>query len=196
MIQDMGPEIMMFGTKNFQTLNKKKLELLADLSALPDVKYGIYMDGDICTYKDFMPDILERLDSVASVGLYMQCDEHSRVDCSGNVAANVCENPCSGFIAWKHGLVQPSIFEVKGDEAIQIWKEKPEDQVFIRKMVQRTGTPCLTLPRTLYPNGMFASLHTPGSPIKDVSLLLHYNYIVGNFKKKKMKTNGDWIIPY
>jgi len=199
MIPDMGPEIMAFGTKNFQTLNRKKLELLAALCATPEVKYGVYMDGDICVYKDFLPDLLERLEAGAAgapaVGILMQCDEHNRVDCSGNSAPGACTNPCSGLIAWKHGAVDPVIFKVQED-TLPLWKEKPEDQVFIQKMIRRTGTPLLTLPRELYPNGMFASLHAEGNPRKGASMLLHYNYLVGNFKKRKMKANGDWRIPY
>jgi hypothetical protein len=58
------------------------------------------------------------------------------------------------------------------------------------------GIPVATLPRDLYPNGAFASLFGEGSLRKRGTLLLHYNYIVGAAKQRKIKNNGDWLLPY
>lgn len=190
-IQEFGTEISPFGTKNFQTLNLKKLELLSALSSDPSVKFGIYLDGDIVVYSDFLPDILTRLTSPAAPKILLQCDEQTRVDCVGSPS---CPNGCSGFIAWSHG-VDTRIFTVNSDTR-QLWLEKPEDQVFINKMLEQLEIPTITLPRNLYPNGSFVSLHNNGSLRKRDSFLLHYNYLVGAAKKTKIRNNGDWIIPY
>jgi hypothetical protein len=55
------------------------------------------------------------------------------------------------------------------------------------------GVAFQTLPRDLYPNGQFARLYSPGSPLKSVAKILHYNYIVGMDKQRRMKQNGDWL---
>jgi len=114
------------------------------------------------------------------------------VDCSGNPG---CSNGCTGFIAWSHG-VDPRIFTLKGEEALKVWKAKPEDQAFVNTMMHSIGMPVRTLPRNLYPNGSFASLFYDGSLRKRDAFLLHYNYMVGVAKQRKIKNNGDWILPY
>ena len=190
-LQDFGTEVSPFGTKHFQTLNLKKLELLSHFSSDPAVRFGIYMDGDIVVYSNFLPDILDRLSHPAAPKLYLQCDEQTRVDCVGNPS---CPNACSGFLAWSHG-VDSRIFTVN-DETRDLWKSKPEDQVFINAMLQRLNIPAMTLPRNLYPNGSFVSLYNNGSLRKRDSFLLHYNYLVGAAKKTKIRNNGDWVIPY
>jgi len=188
-LPDFGPDLSPIGSKNFQTLNLKKLELLAKFSADPAIRFGIYMDGDIVPYSDFLPDILARLQSPGAAPLYLQCDEQTRVDCSGNPG---CPNGCTGFLAWHR--VNPSIFTVGGQETI--WKRHPEDQVFVNTMMQKLNMPVMTLPRDLYPNGSFASLFYDGSLRKRTAKLLHYNYLVGSSKQRKIKNNADWILPY
>lgn len=188
LLPDSLPIISPFGSKDFQALNKKKLECLFAFTSNPEVRYGVYMDGDIAVYSDFLPDIRGRLEDAP---LYLQCDEQTRVDCSGNP----CPNACSGFIAWKYG-VPPSIFSLSGPVAQQVWKDCPQDQVFINRMIHHYNMPFATLPRDLYPNGSFASLYGPDSTKKRVAHILHYNYLVGTSKQQKMKINGDWLLPY
>jgi len=190
-LPETGPDPSPFGTRQFQTLNLIKLQLLSKFSSNPSVKYGIYIDSDIALYSDFLPDILERLNGCPSQ-ILLQCDEQSRVDCSGNPS---CPNGCTGFLAWSHGL--PSqVFTVEGIEATTVWKSAPEDQIFVNTMLRKLDIPVITLPRNLYPNGSFTSLYTKTSSKKATTHLLHYNYLVGAAKEIKMKNNGDWLIPY
>ena len=178
-----------FGTKDFQTLNRKKLECLSEFASNPEIRQCVYIDGDIAVYRDFLPDIVERLQDVT---LYLQCDENIRAPCT---QPDACPNACSGCIAWKHGI-PPSIFSLAGPTAQQVWKDLPEDQVFINRMIHRQGVAYRSLPRDLYPNGSFASLYTEKSPNKATAYLLHYNYLVGASKQQKMRANGDWLLPY
>lgn len=189
-LPDFGADVSPIGSKNFQALNLKKLELLAKFSSDPAIRYGIYMDGDIVPYSDFLPDILQRLQAPAAPPIYLQCDERTRVDCSGNPG---CENGCTGFIAWSHGL-DSRIFQVEQERSL--WRQHPEDQAYVNAMMGRMGMPVMTLPRNLYPNGSFASLFNEGSLRKRDAYLLHYNYLVGASKQKKIKNNGDWMPPY
>ncbi len=184
------PQIVPFGTRQFQQLNRTKLNLLASLVAIPEVRQGVYLDGDIAVYRDFIPDMEARL-AAAPDTLLLQCDEQSRVDCSGTQ----CPSLCTGLIAWAHG-VPAELFRLGTPEAEAVWSACPEDQPFVNRRIAETGTAARSLPRNLYPNGAFASLFTRGSLKKEEAFLLHYNYLVGDMKPKKMRANGDWIIPY
>ena len=181
-----GINISPFGTTNFQKLNRLKLDILAQCVSIPEIKYGVYMDGDIAVYSDFIPDVISRL---ANDKLIFQCDEQSRNDCSGT-----CINVCTGFIAWSHGSVSNTIFKVDAN-TLATWKKHPEDQIFINCRLREEGTPFKTFPRDLYPNGQFLSLHSGDSPLKRISKILHYNYTVGMDKQRRMRLNGDWLLP-
>jgi hypothetical protein len=194
-----APVITPFGCRTFQQLNLKKLELLAELAGPehPEINYVVYMDGDIAVYSDFLPDILERLRQ-GPQRLLMQCDEQTRVDCSGNMgtAADGCPNACTGFVAWMRGEghVPPALFQVAGEESTAMWRECPEDQIFVNRRARALGIPFATLPRDKYPNGMFVRLR--GSGVMPDALLLHYNWRVGESKRGSMMVNGDWVVPY
>lgn len=190
LLPEFGSHVVPFGTRQFQQLNRKKLDILKGLVGRADVKTGIYMDGDIVVYRDFLADVEGRLD-VDPARILFQCDENEpRLDCSGSA----CPTPCSGFLAWRHGgAATPDLFRID-DSTREIWRECPEDQVFIQKMLKRSGAAYGTLPRELYPNGRFSGrggLRGQGDPF-----LLHYNYLIGDAKRQRMRVNGDWLLPY
>ena len=189
LLLETGAEISPFGTVNFQRLNRKKLDLLAEFLTNPAIKYGIYMDGDIAVYNDFVPDIIGRF-AASTERLFLQCDEFGLADCSGCP----CINGCTGFIAWSHGL-DPKIFRVTG-ETFDLWRRTPEDQVFVNEMLRRERVSWRTLPRTTYPNGQFINTYRANPHKRINTMLLHYNYTVGMDKQRKMKINGDWIIQF
>lgn len=194
LIPDTGPNVAPMGSRHFQILNRKKLEILDAIVRIPAVKKALYLDGDIAIYRDFVPDIEARL--ADAEGFLLQCDEQTRVDCSGNPR---CPNLCTGVIAWRHGTVPTEFFSLAAPEALAAWREKPEDQVWVNRRLTDLGVPAASLPRTLYPNGAFAGLYGRDSGLKKgrlSSFLLHYNYLVGEGKKRRMVVNGDWIIPY
>lgn len=196
-----------FGSRQFQLMNRRKLDMLAALAALEAVKQVIYMDGDIAVYRDFVPDMEARL-AAAPDTVLMQCDEKHRVDCSGNP----CPWRCTGFIAWNcggsSGAAMRDVLRLGGAEAEEVWRSCPEDQPFVNRRLataMERGAPLsvMSLPRDLYPNGMFASVYgrkrlgdaAAGAAVA-TPMLLHYNYIVGDAKKGKMRANGDWLLPY
>ncbi len=179
-LPDFGLQISPFGSGNFQRLNLLKLKLLDVFANDSRVKNCIYLDGDIAIYKDFLPDILERLESDS---LLFQCDEQKREIVCG---CSTCPWVCSGFIAWKHGH-DYGIFKMNNRE---IWNEKPEDEAWVNYKLKTLNVPFRTLPRELYPNGTFVTA-VAGLPEK-VAYILHYNYRVGGQKVSDMKRFGDW----
>jgi hypothetical protein len=192
-VPDHGPNVVPMGTRQFQGLNRKKLDVLDTLCNSEAVKQAVYLDGDIAVYRDFVPDIEARL--AGHDGLLMQCDEQTRVDCSGTP----CPNLCTGVIAWRHGTIPSNFFSLADSEALAAWRERSEDQVWVNRRIAELGVPASSLPRTLYPNGAFAGLYGRDSGLKKgrlSSFLLHYNYLIGEAKKRRMTANGDWIIPY
>ena len=179
-LPDFGVEISPFGSSNFQRLNLVKLACLDAFANDPKIQNCIYMDGDIAVYDDFLPDILSRLELSP---LLFQCDEKERdITC----CSNACPNPCTGFIAWKHGF-DHNIFKMDNPT---IWKQKPEDQLWVQHKLKQNAVDYMTLPRNLYPNGAFATI--VGSQSEKEAYILHYNYRVGNVKKAHMKRFGDW----
>jgi hypothetical protein len=181
-LADYGMDIVRFESKNFQKLNILKLQLLEILSKDMRLDSCIYMDGDIAVYKDFLPDILERL---TKNPLLFQCDEHKRdVICE----SSNCPWICSGFIAWKKGI-DSRIFKIND---VEVWNKQPEDQAWVNYALKKYEMPYITLPRNLYPNGTFVNL-IGAQQAKD-AFLLHYNYRVGNQKKSDMKRFGDWYL--
>lgn len=204
-----------FGSRQFQLMNRRKLDMLAGLGAAAEglgIKRIIYMDGDIAVYRDFVPDIEVRL-ATAPDTILMQCDEGARVDCSGTA----CPNRCTGFFAWNcegvGGAAMRDVLRLGGKEAEEVWRAKPEDQPFVNQRLAAAGLPVVSLPRDLYPNGVYASVYgrrrlaataaqAAGQTAAQAAgqaaspMLLHYNYMVGDAKKGKMRANGDWLLPY
>ena len=182
-----------FGSRQFQLMNRRKLDMLAGLAGLAGPKQIIYIDGDIAVYRDFVPELETRL-AAAPETVLMQCDERERVDCSGTS----CPWRCTGFFAWSvaGAPAMRDVLRLGGAEAEEVWRECPEDQPFVNKRLAAAGVPVASLPRVLYPNGAYASMLKKGSIMREVTMLLHYNYLVGDAKKGKMRANGDWLLPY
>jgi hypothetical protein len=189
---DYGSKIARFGTPSFKVLTKKKLDVLAALSGHKDVKLGVYLDGDIAVYRDFLPDLRERLGSAGAPDLLIQCDESNK-QCA-NVAA--CPYMCTGFLAWRKAAAAApthiqSLFQVTAD-LNDTWASTDNDQSFFNTRATQLGEgiQIRTLPRDLYPNGVFSAQGT----LAEKPLLLHYNYMVGDEKSNKMRENGDWLM--
>ena len=184
-VKDYGINIIQYGTQIFQALNRMKLRVLHTIANDPTVKKSIYLDGDICVYKNFLDDIQERLEVCP---LLFQCDENEKEkECS-----IPCRNLCTGLIAFLHGH-DNGIFKI--DDAA-IWQQKPEDQVWVNYKLQETGCQHSSLPRELYPNGVRLTYIKKHPELVEKAFLCHYNYRIGNSKKADMKRYGDWLLPY
>jgi hypothetical protein len=189
MLIDYGPQIVPFGSRQFSVLNRLKLRLLTAFASDSTVQQCLYLDGDIIVYKDIVVDIKERLQEAP---LLFQCDE-KQSDCSSISTRISCPNVCTGLIAWNHGGIDKSIFQIS-DEAV--WSEKPEDQVWVNYMLRTKQIPVSVLSRILYPNGARVSLTKNTPELAKKAICLHYNYRVGGTKKSDMKRFGDWCLPY
>lgn len=180
-LSDYGPDIVRFESKNFQKLNILKLQLL-ELFSKEQINYCIYMDGDIAVYKDFLPDIINRLNTEP---LLFQCDEQKR---DTSCESSSCPWACTGFIAWKKGI-DSNVFKINDSD---VWNKQPEDQAWVNYALKKYNIPYTTLPRDKYPNGTFVNLIGPQK--EKEAFILHYNYRVGQQKRGDMKRFGDWYL--
>ena len=183
LVADFGPDICPFGSRTFSVLNRVKLRLLDAFSHDEQVQMCLYIDGDICVYKDICADIRARL---AAAPMLLQCDE--KEDCSGAG----CPNLCTGLVAWRHGA-DGGVFKIDNEAK---WSEKPEDQVWFNWKRQKLNLPVVELPREIYPNGARVMKTKNNPELAEKAICLHYNYRVGGSKKADMKRLGDWLLPY
>ena len=178
-------EMMMarWGSPNFQKYNGIKLFLLNKFAKHPSVKQCVFMDGDIVLFRDFLPDLLERLEQNPDT-LFFQCDQKEKGPCS----KGGCINCCTGFIAWKQGA-DKDIFNVNNPER---WNQNRDDQCWVNNILHEGQHKFQTLPRELYPNGAYIE----GFKELESPFLLHFNHRVANAKIVEMKKINQWIIPY
>jgi hypothetical protein len=175
--------IARWGSPNFSKYNFMKLNCLSMFAKNPLIQTCVYLDGDIVIFKDFMPDILSRLDTAPETLLF-QCDEKEPTVCS----PGGCINCCTGFIAWRHGA-DKGVFTVNDSKK---WSEHPDDQLWVNRELRAFSISYITVPRNLYPNGVFIPvIKTLAAPF-----LLHFNHRVGPTKIVEMKKLGHWLIPY
>jgi hypothetical protein len=190
-LNDFGPQVVPFGSRQFSTLNRVKLALLNTFAGDPAVQQCLYFDGDIAIYKDVVSDIRARL-AESTKGVLCQCDEKPKECSADSATATACPNFCTGVVAFKHGG-DGGIFKIT-DEAL--WAAKPEDQVWVNDAAKQLGVSVAILPRELYPNGARCSLTHSTPELKMSAFLLHYNYRVGGTKVADMKRFGDWLLVY
>ena len=166
--------MLLFDSKPFQDINRVKLDILKHFANTPEIQNCIYLDGDIVVFRDFVPDIVERLQTTP---LLFQCDDYDPTAFKGI---------CSGFLAFQKGADR-GCFALTDQP---LWREQPEDQVYIAKTLEKRGISFALLPRNLYPNGVFVK-NRP-----EEAYILHYNHMVGNTKVIQMRATKQWIIAY
>jgi hypothetical protein len=169
-------------TETFHRITRFKLSIMDEFLKNPDVKSVVYLDGDIVVKRNFVPCVHSNL----TAGIwYFQCDENSEIACS---AVKDCPNFCTGCILYrKTGTEENNPFHVEAS----IWNtcKGNHDQEYVQRRVRDLGLPFETVDRWLFPNGKMIKHATE-------PFLRHYNYRVGDGKKRGMRQRGDWLIPY
>lgn len=174
----------LFGTTPFKRMNRMKLRALQELSQRPELDYLVFLDSDIALFKDPLPELLVHWKSCP---LWFQCDEarEGNFECS-----NPCSNACTGVIAMNlTDETRPILNKLYSiDES---WRQAVTDQDYINLRLQQFSIPFQTLPRQVFPNGIFLreDRYKQGDPV-----LLHFNHIVGMEKKRFMKKQNCWLL--
>lgn len=178
----------LFGTTPFKRLNRMKLKALQELSQRQEIEKLIFLDSDIALFHDPMP----ALTSCWNEGpLWFQCDEakEKTYTCSD---VNMCTNACTGVIAMLLTADSRPVFQ-KLYAIEEGWKQATTDQDYVNSRLQQLQIPYKTLPRRIFPNGIFLSenRYKEGDPV-----LLHFNHVVGMEKKRFMKNKGCWLLEF
>lgn len=177
-----------FGTPSFEKCNKQKLSILdwfANRYAEAEIKYSLYLDGDIVVRKDPWPLILKRFEEL-DVNILFQC-ECFNVD-SHEDEAN-CGIICSGVIASRH---TPGSNLYTWEKELWEASEK-QDQPFIAKRLRLTATPFGMLSRRGFGNGAWQK---SGRWRDDDWCLIHYNYFVSGSKRAAMQKENHWLVQH
>jgi len=181
-----------FGTPSFEKCNQQKLAILewfARNYSAHGIEYSLYLDGDIVVRKDPWPLLLAEflpLRGLEDANLLFQCD-----CCNDNHEDKFhCGTICSGVIACRHVAGQEALYTFDKE----LWNSTArQDQPFIAKRLEITGTPFKMLSRKDFGNGIWQKT----GKWKDYDwCLLHYNYLVSSTKKTAMKKENHWLVPY
>lgn len=181
-VQHKSPTV--FGSPPFKRMNRMKLKALQELSQRPEVKTLVYLDSDIAVFQDPLAALQPFLEESP---FWFQCDESPSFVCSNHES---CSNACSGVIAMQLTEETRPLFQ-KVYQVEDGWKEAVGDQDYINERMKRFQIPYKTLPRDAFPNGIFLSENRfrQNNPV-----LLHFNYVIGNDKKRMMKNKDCWLL--
>lgn len=176
----------LFGTTPFKRLTRMKLKALQELSQRSDIERLVFLDSDIALFRDPIPS-LEHCWKEAP--LWFQCDEAKENTFTCSDIEN-CTNACTGVIAMLLTEESRPLFQ-KLYAIEEGWRQATTDQDYVNSRLQQLQIPYKTLPRTLYPNGVFLSenRYKEGDPV-----LLHFNHVVGMDKKRFMKNKECWLL--
>lgn len=154
-----------------------------------------YLDMDMFYIKDPTPIVIDLMKRNESIDIFCQCDEDF-----GHVShcskKHHCPFICSGIIVFRnHPSLYPcfryssyDIFNYTGDQAYLFAKLKQMDIV------------TLTIEKTVFMNGSYLTKYwnETGSqdpaPIPEETSLIHFNYLIGADKKKRMIRQKMWLL--
>ena len=173
-------------TPGFSSMCKAKLDMICQRIRESTADYLIYMDGDIAILKNFLPDIKSRLDEIP---LLFQCDEKDLSGCQ----IKPCKSACTGFIAINlKSADKQSLLDIFSVEPL-LWKQvNGLDQDYVNIRLKTTLIQWNTLPRHLYPNGVYFARNAFN---KDEAFIIHFNYTIGLQKRLRMMKSGYWLLP-
>lgn len=178
-------ELGIYGSELFMSMNKIKLDLMEYIRSQPisELKYIIYMDGDIVVLKDFLPYLKEKFETNLDTLLFIQNDHKYMSD-------KTYTNGCTGFFCFRNVLIEKSPFLI---DSLEQWKIIREDQVWVNKKLDEYSIKYEYLDRELFPNGVY----TVDNRLKSINpYIIHFNYMVGNTKKQRMKSLKYWYLIY
>jgi len=162
--------LAIFGSKEFHKLVSHKLTVVTN--ELEEGNTILFVDGDIAIYKNPIPDIekqLEKHDWVFQI---------NQLRGNGDVQLN------SGFFACKP--TQATIKHVKGAD---ISKYKDEQDYL---NATKGKMDIAHLPIKEYPTGKY--WFKDKKNLAKSAKIVHYNFLKGDNKKKRMKDDGNWLI--
>lgn len=163
-------EFVEFKAKNWHEITKQKFKIIYE--NLLKHKYVCFTDGDIVYEKNAI-EYCEK--HIGNNDMLIQNDTLSNNDHS---------NLCSGFMFIKSNKKTRNLFnpDIATKDAVEGW----DDQLYVNGVKDKLKYKLL--PLELFPNGQYYYKYLPKSYI------IHFNWVVGHEKQKKMKKYNKWYI--
>ena len=161
-----------FNTENFADITFYKFNVIYE--NLLKYNYVCFTDGDIVFENKNFIDYLKN--NIKNYDMLVQ-KEGDDID-----------DFCSGFMFIKSNKKMLELFNPKN---VILHKNKNKnnwnDQVYLNKMRKKNEFSYYKLPLNLFPNGKYYYSNKNLKPF-----LIHFNWVIGNEKEKKMKIYGKW----
>ena len=166
-----------WGQSEYKEICYYRYKIIYPLFKTKKVKYIIHFDTDIALLKDpvdFMIDFMNK----NNCEIAGQCDEKSLI-CSNHT---YCPNICGGcFILRNTENTLKLCTESSYKNVIQLYHS---DQAYFNNTLKH---------KMSFPTHLF--IHPPkDSLLNENSFLYHFNWMVGNVKKEKMKEKKYWLL--
>ena len=180
--KDYSSNFALFGTEEFKKLAWLRYEICKAI--LDSNRTAIYLDTDIVIKKNYEANILN---------YFHECD-----NLDGVFQSEIGEEICSGFFAFNKNSKE-KVKKIFSEDFLSKNRYQsfsaPADQGFINKVLLKKNNELLNiqkLPLDYYPNGYWWYKYHKN--ISKNTMLVHYNYIVGDFRKiLKMIRHQDYF---
>lgn len=165
---------------NWNNVTFMKLTAMQQIMQHPEIKRVTFVDGDIHIYRDFVPYLLQLEKEYPTIEFFVQSD---------HMSANPNERShhiCSGFY---HLINTPRVRHIFnfGEEDLAKNTHNADQQHLQNKLIEYQ-IPTHQLSRHLFPNGSLFS-NIPENPY-----IFHYNYMIGDEKRKNMMKMVHWYL--
>lgn len=165
---------------NWNNVTFMKLKAMRQIMAVQSIKRITFIDGDIHIYRDFIPYLLKLEEENPEIEFFIQSDSTS------NNPDKHSQYICSGFYHFKNSPRIHPLFDYNENDLL-INTHNADQQHLTKKLIEYE-IKTKQLSRHLFPNGSLFS-NIPENPF-----LFHYNYMVGDEKRKNMMKMGHWYL--
>jgi hypothetical protein len=184
-----------FNAADFNKLVFRKLDALAMLLGFAEATRGqvthvVYLDADIVLFADPLPALCALHGDAGAADVLAQCDEKRTPCCATDAGFGRCAELCTGLMSVRVNERSRALFDYAPRVTRPVAKYQ-SDQAYVNEAVGRGVATAASLPRHLFPNGAFL---LNGGAAPRGALLLHYNWLVGGEKQKRMAADGRWFV--
>ena len=188
MRRQMNTQLTVWKSLDYKRIVFSKLDAINYTMDLPQYKDFLvgYIDTDIILFKNPSDIILKEFEENPEALFVSQCDEDT-LQCTN---FSQCTNICSGVIVFKQSSIIRSLLKYVEWDIV----ENLTDQHYLSKKMK--GLNYRTINKNILLNGSFPGVKEYHIPlvIPQCAILLHYNYMIGDFKEMYMKKNRMWYV--
>lgn len=181
-------ELEIFYAEKYKNIVFSKLDTIL-YAMKTTVDFGVknigYIDTDIVILSDPSIIILEKMKQYENIQIFCQCDEN--ISTSTCTSTHQCPIICSGCIVFRNIPDLYPCFVYSEDDILKY----NGDQTFLVEKIHHYHISYMTIDRKLFLNGAYYKYHSDHPPSASI---IHFNYLIGNDKKKMMQAKGMWLL--